>query len=293
MRLFLTFFAIFIALSLTFSQKRAIHINPEQLIEKKIDWPHLEIDDFELKKSIISQLIDSKRIFLCYSGNIKDDKDLDKFMEFHGKNFHLVDMNVDEVPELIFNGRDCGDMENEFLYIYSKVGDKYEIAYTKKGNIIGYNRNPHTRETLLIHFNYPCCKNGTNNLNTLRFVNGKISEFRKEFFAGRINFMKGPFLPDSINREGEIISSTKMIELRWSPAVIDTLAWQGTVQKNIIIAFPKGSKFRVLAEQKNDKGETWLFVISRTPPILNRRYIVEPTSFTNTRVYGWIRKDDY
>jgi hypothetical protein len=292
MRLFISI-ALLLNLSYTYTQGDNIHINPSQLIEKKINWEKFEKKDESLKRAIINSLIDQKMIFLCHSGTISGKKDLDKFMSKHSKSFHLVDLNADGTFELVFNGFDCDDVKNEFLYIYIKKEEKYGIAYTKKGNIIGYNVNPHTRELLLIHFNYPCCKNGTNNLNTLRLVDGQITEFRKEFFAGRKDFMKGPFLPDSIDRNGQIIKATKLIELRWSPERIDTLAWNRRSNQNIIIAYPTSSKFRVLAEQKNRKGEKWLFVISKSKPIQNKPYIVEPSSFINTRVYGWIKDGDY
>lgn len=286
---------IFILLSsiISLSQKRKVHINPGQLIENKIDWKKLDVIKPEVKKELITSLIEDKKIFLCHSGNINKDKDLDKFMEMHAANFHLIDLNADGTYELVFNGYDCEDTDNEFLYIYAKSEDKYNIVYTKKGNIIGYKTNPNTEEILLIHYNYPCCRNGTNNLNTLRFVDGKVIEFRKELFIGRINHMVGPFLPDSIDRNGKVITANKEIELRWSSDIVDTLAWKGTYQKNIILAYKKGSKFRVLAKKKNKNDESWLFVISRSAPILSKGYIVEPSNFKTTKVYGWIREDDF
>ncbi len=286
---------VLIALLVTplFSQKRKIHLVPNQLIENKIDWPKIEMKDSVVRNKILVELIESKKVFLCHSGNISGKRNIKEFIKTHESNFHLVDLNADKIPELVFNGFDCNDLDNEFLYIYAKVDEQYEIIYTKKGNIIGYNVNPNTNETLLIHFAYPCCRNGTNNLNSLRLVNGKIVEFRKEFFAGRIDLMKGPFLPESIDRKGEIISTKKTVELRWSPEVVDTMAWEGTVQKNIILAYPAGAKFRVLSKQKNANGETWLFVLSRSQPILNKGYIVEPSNFTNTKVYGWIQEGEY
>lgn len=276
-----------------YAQGDNIQIYPYQLINKKMKWFKFDLKEPATKRKIIEELIDNKMIYLCHSGVLQGEKNMDKFMAQHDTSFHLVDLNRDGIPELVFNGFDCNDTKNEFLYIYAKRDGKYQTIYTKKGNIIGYRSNPHTGEILLIHFNYPCCKNGTNNLNTLRFTNGRIIEFRKEFFAGRKDLMKGPFLPEKIDPNGETITASKEIKLRWSPAIIDTLAWTGVFQKNIIIAYPEGAKFRVLANQQNDKGENWLFVISKSSPIQNQRYIVEPTNFVDTKVYGWIKDGDY
>lgn len=199
--------------------------------------------------------------------------------------YQLIDLNNDQVPELIFNGYAGEEREKEQLQIFTTVKGELVLVYNEIGHLLAYKIHPNTKEVLLYHHQYPCCENASHNLNRLRMVDNKIT-LLKRYFVGRDHGMLGQFFPEKSKFSGKFYNTLSKIALHWSPEEINKGAWLKRSEKNIIAHYPDSTAYSILAE----KGR-WRFVIMHGAPVLEENRVINPSNFSNTWIYGWIKTD--
>lgn len=199
--------------------------------------------------------------------------------------YQLIDLNNDKVPELVFNGYPTEEREKERLQIFTTIKGKPVSVYNEMGHLLAYKIHPNTREVLLYHHQYPCCENASHNLNRLRLIDHKMT-LVKRYFLGRDRGMLGKFFPEKSTFTGKFYFTESKTTLYWSPEEITESAWPGRSKKNIITTYADSTAYSVLAE----KGK-WSFVIMHGAPVIEENRVINPANFSNTWIYGWIRKD--
>lgn len=200
-----------------------------------------------------------------------------------GPLYQLIDLNNDQVPELIFNGYSSEEREKEQLQIFTTIKGELVSVYNEMGHLLAYKIHPNTKEVLLYHHQYPCCENASHNLNRLRLIDNKMV-LLKRYFLGRDHGMLGRFFPEKSKFSGEFFYTRSKTALHWSPEEINQAAWPRRSEKNIIANYPDSIAYSVLAE----KGK-WRFVIMHGAPVAEENRVINPSNFTNTWIYGWIR----
>lgn len=199
--------------------------------------------------------------------------------------YQLIDLNNDQVPELIFNGYNGEDKEREQLQIFTTIKGELVSVYNEMGHLMAYKIHPNTKEVLFYHHQYPCCENASHNLNRLRLVNNKMTLI-KRYFLGRDHGMLGRFFPEKSSFTGKFYQTKSMVTLRWSPEEIKQAAWPKRTEQNIIANYPDSTTYSVLAE----KGK-WRFVIMHGSPVMEPNRVINPSNFTQTWIYGWVKRD--
>jgi hypothetical protein len=197
--------------------------------------------------------------------------------------YQLIDLNNDQIPELIFNGYADEEKEKEHLQIFTTIKGELVSVYNEIGHLLAYKIHPNTKEVLLYHHQYPCCENASHNLNRLRLVDNKIVQL-KRYFLGRDHGMLGRFFPDKSVFSGKFYQTKSKTVLHWSPEEINKAAWPRRSEKNIIANYPDSTIYSVLAE----KGR-WRFVIMHGAPLTEENRVINPSNFSNTWIYGWIK----
>jgi hypothetical protein len=197
--------------------------------------------------------------------------------------YQLIDLNNDQVPELIFNGYANEEKEKEQLQIFTTIKGELVSVYNEMGHLLAYKIHPNTKEVLVYHHQYPCCENASHNLNRLRLIENKIVQIRR-YFLGRDHGMLGRFFPDKSNFSGKFYQTKAKTTLYWSAEEINKAAWPRRSEKNIIANYPDSTIYSVLAE----KGK-WRFVIMHGMPVAEENRVINPSNFSNTWIYGWIR----
>jgi hypothetical protein len=197
--------------------------------------------------------------------------------------YQLIDLNNDQVPELIFNGYPNAEKEKEQLQIFTTIKGELVSVYNEMGHLLAYKIHPNTKEVLIYHHQYPCCENASHNLNRLRLIENKIVQIRR-YFLGRDHGMLGRFFPDKSSFSGEFYQTKAKTTLYWSAEELNKAAWLGRSEKNIIANYPDSTVYSVLAE----KGK-WRFVIMHGMPVAEENRVINPSNFSNTWIYGWIK----
>ena len=202
-----------------------------------------------------------------------------------GPLYQLIDLNNDQIPELVFNGYVNEDNEKEQLQIFTTIKGEPVSIYNEPGHLLAYKVHPNTKEVLLYHHQYPCCESASHNLNRLRLVDNKM-KLIKRYFVGRDHGMLGRFFPEKSVFSGKFHFTKSKAVLYWSPEEINRDAWQQRSEKNIIANYPDSTIYTILAE----KGK-WRFVIMHGAPVVEENRVINPANFSNTWIYGWIKKD--
>lgn len=259
-------------------------IDPKLVISN----PSIQFDSISLKdevklKNAVQFLFEEMLLDHIGSKAYDSKAKFETYFQVFGSNYRLIDLNNDGIPELIFNGFIDIDQENEMLEIYSMKSGVWTETFKGKGNLLAYKIHPNTNEVLLFLHQYPCCNNGSHNLDRLRLIKGKIQVVKK-FFIGRDQGMVGPFFPSSTVFEKKYKTLKKNTVLRWSPSKVESNAWSGRTPENIITIYPKGTKYKVLGASKK-----WLFVLMKGAPEEGPNVVINPLNFKETWIFGWIK----
>jgi hypothetical protein len=276
--LFLSFSAIaFGYVEMTRVDAKIFIANPET------DFSKIEVRNEALKAKMIEFLF--KNDMIDHSGTLAYDPGalfVNYYKQFASL-YRLMDLNNDKVPELIFNGYPTEEKEKERLQIFMTIKGEPVSVYNEMGHLLAYKIHPNTKEVLLYHHEYPCCGNASHNLNRLRLVDAKMT-LVKRYFLGRDTGMLGKFFPEKSTFNGKFFSTKSKSSLYWSPEEITEAAWPGRSKKNIIANYSDSTVYSVLAE----KGK-WRFVIMHGAPVIEENRVINPSNFSNTWIYGWIR----
>lgn len=277
--LFLSFSALaFSYVEMTRVDAKIFIANPET------DFSKIQVRNEALKAKMVEFLF--KNDMIDHSGSLAYDPGA-LFVNYYKQFaplYQLIDLNNDKVPELIFNGYPTEEREKERLQIFMTIKGEPVSVYNEMGHLLAYKIHPNTKEVLLYHHEYPCCGNASHNLNRLRLIDNKMTLI-KRYFLGRDTGMLGKFFPEKSTFNGKFFFTKSKVSLYWSPEEITEVAWPGRSKKNIITNYSDSTAYSVLAE----KGK-WRFVIMHGAPVVEENRVINPSNFSNTWIYGWIKE---
>lgn len=249
------------------------------------DFTKIQVKNEALKSKMVAFLFDNDLIDHIGSKAYDPSALFVNYYTQFASLYQLVDLNNDQIPELIFNGYPGEEREKEQLQIFTTIKGELVSVYNEMGHLLAYKIHPNTKEVLLYHHQYPCCENASHNLNRLRLVNNKITLI-KRYFLGRDHGMLGRFFPDKSKFTGKFYATKSKVALHWSPEEINQAAWPRRSEKNVIANYPDSTTYSVLAE----KGK-WRFVIMHGSPVAEENRVINPSNFSDTWIYGWIKND--
>lgn len=280
----LLFFLLLLTGKISFASITMRQVDPRLLIAApETDFSKISEDNQALKIQAIRYLFDQDMLGHMGSKAYDPKADFNAYLDAYEANYFLVDLDRDGILELVFNGFIDPDGEIENIEIYLAVKDEWLPVFTGKGNLIAYKKHPNTGEILLYQHQYPCCNNGSHNLNRLRLAGGKI-QLLKRFFVGRDTNMVGPFFPEKSAFDEAYRVLRKETTVHWSPKVVKEHAWEGRTPENVIAHYEAGTIYRVLGK----KGR-WSFVLLHGPPIQEENKVINPANFGDVWIYGWIQ----
>jgi hypothetical protein len=99
-------------------------------------------------------------------------------------NFVLISLvdSIKSIFEFIYCCETNESKENNFIEIYVQQSGKLKLLFKEKGSLIAYKIQPNTKEMILFHHKYPCCRTVSHNINMIRMVNNKI-HLRQKYFV--------------------------------------------------------------------------------------------------------------
>ena len=258
-------------------------INPDLFLPGiQRDFKKVDLPDEAVKKAAVKYLFDQEFIAHVATKAYSPTANFDDYYSKYAANYHLLDLDKDGISELIFNGFIDEQADMESIEIFQAVKNEWLNIFADKGNLAGYKIQPNTGEILLYQHVYPCCNNGSHNLNRLRLVGNKFQQI-KRYFIGRDDNMKGQFFPKSSQFDGKFHILRDTITLFWSPEIISQQAWRGRTEENKIARFPAGTVYSVLSK----KGK-WKYVLMHGAPLLDPNRVINPSNFNDIWIYGWI-----
>lgn len=240
--------------------------------------------DKELKNKV-QLLFDEDRLDHSLSKAYDVEAVFDRYWKENEKLWHSLDVNKDGVNELIYLSILSETNESESFEIYSLKDEKYRLIFGDSGHLLAYKIHPNTKEIILFHHKYPCCSSASHNINMIRLVGGQIV-LRKKYFIAKNEGMKGIFFPKKVNYTSDYFYLNTNTTLRWSSGVIDEKA-SDVFNDNIIAIYPKGTPYRILAEENGWKYVLFCGVPSKKESNIG---IITPENFSEIHVFGWIEK---
>lgn len=253
--------------------------------QPETDFTIVELADTKLKKKLVRELFDQD--LLNHEGTKAYDMNasFEAYYRLFSARYHIIDMNADGIPEIIFSGYVTSDDDRERFEVYVRSKGKLQRMYDQIGHLLAYRIQPNTGEVLLYHHQYPCCLNASHNINRLRLVEGKLQLLKKYFVAREAGDMKGAFFPEASVFDGKYAFTEKVVSLRWSPEVLVSGAWEGRTGENIVARYPDSSVYRVLARKNG-----WLYVLMHSAPSGEANKVINPVNFEDVAVFGWLQE---
>lgn len=286
MKLKLTWFLVLGFVSGAFGYVEMTRVDPKIFIPNpETDFSKIRIENEALKVKMVQFLFDHDLVDHLATKAYDPSAVFVNYYRQFGSLYQLIDLNNDQVPELVFNGYINEEREKEQLQIFTTIKGEVVSVYNEMGHLLAYKIQPNTKEVLLYHHQYPCCENASHNLNRLRLVDNKMTLI-KRYFLGRDHGMLGRFFPDKSRFTGKWYSTESKTSLRWSPEEIEQAAWPRRSEKNLIANYPDATVYSILAE----KGK-WRFVIMHGTPLAEENRVINPSNFSSTWIYGWIRNE--
>jgi len=237
----------------------------------------------DLKKAV-EWLFDQDKLSHDWTKSMNLENKFAKYWELFQSEWHLIDMNSDGQPELLFSGKPFAEDDKEMFSLYAQYGSVWKEIYWDDGHLLAYKIHPRTKEILLYHHRYPCCSQSTHAVNRLRYLNNKVYQM-KRYFLARDTEMKGQFFPSKSVFKADYKELKEITMMYWSKGKIMSDAAQ-FIPTNEIIHYPKGSQYKVLA-----KEEDWLYVQMISPPANESSKVVNAANLKDVKFFGWIEAD--
>lgn len=282
------FILIFIILScIAFSNAETANMKnvPDSVFVNKgrTDFDSIFIAGSKIKNEIEKLFNINELLLHEHASWLSPQTSFEKYWEIYGSSWKAIDFKQDGELTYVFNGKSYLSDVKENLEFYKLEGDKYVKLWVEYGNLLAYKIHPLTKEIILYHHKYPCCKSASHNITTLRLIDNKIhSKFR--FFVGRdVGDMKGPFFPEQVSFPSSYKKMKERTMVRWSPEVIEKDAFKGVAHTNEMIHYEEGAIYQVLYS-KND----WQFVILYSGIAEEQSNVLNYTNFKYRPIYGWI-----
>jgi len=216
------------------------------------------------------------------------DARFESYWEAFGSYWFEIAFEESQSTKLVFNGFSFYGEDKEIFEMYHfDKNQKGTKIYMESGTMIGYKIHPRTQEVVLYVHNYPCCKSASHNLFQIRWLN-QIIKVKERFFVGRDSGdMVGPFFPQTTSFPSSIDTLKNEVILRWSPAIVDSGAFEERAVTNEIIHFKENALFMKLGETEN-----WKYILFLNGMKEEMSSVLHYSNFRRKPIYGWIRKEE-
>lgn len=239
--------------------------------------------DADKLRDAVKWLFDNNLLEHDYTKAYLENADFNTYYGFFEDRWHLIDLDNDDRPELVFSGLTVSGDEKESFYLYVQYGEVWKEVIWEQGHLMGYQIHPNTEEILLYHHRYPCCSQSSHTITRFRWIRGKLKKTQKYFLA-RDSAMLGNFFPEKSNFTNRYKRLNKKKMLYWSSEFIREKAYLMS-PTNEIIHYQKDSYYRLLA-----KRGSWSYVMMISPPIQEQSRVVNAQNLRGVAVFGWMYK---
>ena len=176
-------------------------------------------------------------------------------------NFHIIDFDQDGKKDIFYNGSHGG--EGNAIILMRKSGNEFEEVLNIDGRLISVSRNSEATPMRIAIEQYGCCMEMTNQFEIYYPIwnegNIKYELALKYGYTRELEFPKVTMSPIAF------VTINNEYKLRLSPTIDDgpSKLDDGRFHGNILAVYPKGSKGTAIAENIDDTGRTWWFVIMK------------------------------
>lgn len=145
------------------------------LTKSSVRWSSVSRNDFTpAEKNIIGLLINDSSTSFCLDFRIDGD---------YLDDFHMIDLDGDEDPDLIYEGFECAGLSVKTVLVYLNTGNRYKKVLQTSGRIAALKPG-----SGLVLYKYPCCSMTENTLISYSILPDSLST------DASVNFFYSPIL---------------------------------------------------------------------------------------------------
>jgi hypothetical protein len=244
----------------------AIYLNEPAKLEKAVTW-----------------------LFNANQLNHEMTKSMDSSFQFNAywkvfqASWHLIDMNHDGNPELIFSGKPFQEDVKEQFSLYVQYGLVWKEVFWDDGHLLAFKIHPRTQEILLYQHRYPCCTQSTHSVNRLRWLKNRLYEMKRFFLARDKGDMKGVFFPRKSVFKANYQRLNSKTMLYWSKGFV-TKGASLFSETNAIIHYPAGAYYKLLAVE-----DKWMYVQMVSSPVMETSAVANAENLKTVKYFGWMK----
>ncbi len=202
-------------------------------------------------------------------------------------NYHFVDLNLDGVDEIIYNGWTGG--EGEMVLIIKRNSDQsYELSQTLFGKIVDLTIDDHQYQMVLL--DYACCAGHVDHLIRLGLNRNsgqyEIIDDLAKVHGTYFNFSSFEPIRFEVEREIYHLRFSPKIEIELNP---DDYPYELIQNQNIIAVYEKGSTGTAIGKKSDQTGRIWWLVIMDNIPSTEATLFYSGNNKNNDyRCVGWM-----
>lgn len=212
--------------------------------------------------------------------------DLLNSVEEHQSDFHLVDIDNDNINELIYNGWSGG--EGELVIIYKRINHKYIKQQVFFGRILDLKKSSTGIE--LVVLDYSCCAGYVDHVEVFRY-NFVSKQFE---IINDIAKLRETEIPSQLIKPIRFEIVNTPYYLRYSPEILTDLDkayldFDPIEGQNIAAIYEAGDRGIAYAESTDSTGRIWWLVIMDQLPDNDKYLYYEGNNdYEYYRPVGWI-----
>ena len=197
---------------------------------------------------------------------LKNHDRLKEIFNFHSSKkefydwFNIIDFNQDGIEDICYQGY-SGAEGNAVIIFEGKGNGQFDKILDVFGNIVNSNNSQKNTNLIITIFDYPCCAGSVNFVEKYIFKQDSVKS--KAILFSREAHIIETFFPKLLF-ENAISFKTKneKYKLRYEPKLKDEGKDELTgMIGNIIAEYPKNSEGIALAEEIDQTGKKWWFVL--------------------------------
>jgi hypothetical protein len=249
--------------------------------------------DANLGKWVIKKNKNEKLRILDY---VKENEDLSwVFYSFeHGDstcldNFYVVDFNNDGISDILYYGNVGGESNNLILLI-GQADNKYKLVIRLLGRLVVVSENDGFSPLSFVIYNHACCAGVIDHLEKyVPIWNNSEFNYSVQYKYAFYYTVKLPKIRFEKPKGFKTIN--QKYNLRLNPFVDDTIVLDHDEIGNICAEYPKGSEGIAIAEQIDETGKVWWFVMMKNNLKPNwSLYVKGDNNDLPAYFLGWISK---
>ncbi len=247
----------------------------------KTDFESIFDKDIDRTREVVRWLFDNNRLDHDYSKAVDTSLVFQPYWNRFSSMWHLIDLDADGKPELLFSGKPLISEEKERFSIFVQYGSVWKEVFWDDGHLLAFKKHPRTGEIILYHHRYPCCSQFTHLIQRVRWLRNKM-HLTQRYFLARDSDMNGKFFPLKSSYPKNYRKLKGKTMLYWSKGKIKENAARFS-PTNQIINFPAKSYYQILAQEGR-----WYYVMMVSPPLIEESMVANANNLQQSRFYGWI-----